>query len=104
MASLRVFPKNWRRHQEETNNFFTDPNLLAYYPKYSMEDVKENVKGYDTFIPPDQVQMKLTGFRNHARFLKAYVDAGGKIVAASDITQSVPGLGLHQDVASDRLV
>jgi hypothetical protein len=61
--------------------------------------VKENVKGYETFIPPDQVQMKLTGFRNQASFLKRYVDAGGKIVAASDITQSVPGLGLHQEIA-----
>jgi hypothetical protein len=99
IATSRTFPKNWRRHQEETNNFFTDPNLLAYYPRYSMEDVKENVKGYDTFIPPDQVQMKLTGFRNQASFLKRYVDAGGKIVAASDITQSVPGLGLHQEIA-----
>jgi imidazolonepropionase-like amidohydrolase len=99
IASARTFPKNWRRHQEETNNFFTDPNLLAYYPRYSIEDVKENVKGYETFIPPDQVQMKLTGFRNQASFLKRFVDAGGKIVAASDITQSVPGLGLHQEIA-----
>jgi hypothetical protein len=99
IATARTFPKNWRRHQEETNNFFTDPNLLAYYPKHSIEDVKENVKGYETFIPPDQVQMKLTGFRNQASFLKRYVDAGGKIVAASDITQSVPGLGLHQEIA-----
>ncbi len=99
IATARSLPKNWARHQEETNNFFTDPNLLAYYPAYSIADVKENVKGYETFTPPDQVPMKLAAFKNQASFLKRYVDAGGKIVAASDITQSVPGLGLHQEMA-----
>lgn len=99
IATARSLPSNWKRHQEETNNFFTDPNLLAYYPAYSIADVKENVKGYETFTPPDQVPMKLAAFKNQAAFLKRYVDAGGKIVAASDITQSVPGLGLHQEMA-----
>jgi hypothetical protein len=99
IATGRGFPKNWKRHQDETNNFFSDPNLLAYYPKYSMEDVKENVKGTETYLPPEKRAVRQAGFTNQMRFIKRYVDAGGKIVAASDITQSVPGLGLHQEMA-----
>jgi imidazolonepropionase-like amidohydrolase len=99
IATGRGFPKNWKRHQDETNSFFTDPNLLAYYPLRSIEDVKENVKGPETFLTPEKRAIREAGFKNHMAFLKRFVDAGGKIVAASDISQSVPGLGLHQEMA-----
>jgi hypothetical protein len=99
IATARGWPRNWARHQEETNNFFTDPNLLAYYPLQSIEDVKENVKGVETYLQGEELEMRRRGFENQMRFLKRYVDAGGKIVAASDITQSVPGLGVHQEMA-----
>jgi imidazolonepropionase-like amidohydrolase len=99
IATARGWPRNWARHQEETNNFFTDPNLLAYYPLQSIEDVKENVKGVETYLEGEELEMRRLGFQNQMIFLKAFVDAGGKIVAASDITQSVPGLGLHQEMA-----
>ncbi len=99
IATARGWPRNWARHQEETNNFFTDPNLLAYYPLQSIEDVKENVKGVETYLEGDELAMRRLGFENQMKFLKRYVDAGGKIVAASDITQSVPGLGLHQEMS-----
>ena len=53
-----------------------------------------------TYLTPEQIQVRRAGFRNHARFLKRFVDAGGKIVAASDITQTPPGLGMHQEMTA----
>jgi imidazolonepropionase-like amidohydrolase len=99
MATGRGFSKNWKRVQEETYEVFKDPALLAYYPQHSILDLHEHLLGPETYLRPEQIQLRAAGFANHARFLKRYVDAGGKIVAASDITQTPPGLGLHQEMA-----
>jgi imidazolonepropionase-like amidohydrolase len=99
MAADRGFSKNWKRVQEETYEVFKDPNLLAYYPQHSILDLHDHLLGPETYLNAEQIRVRSAGFANHARFLKRYVDAGGKIVAASDITQTPPGLGIHQEMA-----
>lgn len=99
MAADRGFSKNWKRVQEETYEVFKDPKLLAYYPQHSILDLHEHLLPPETYMQPAQIQVRAAGFANHVRFLKRYVDAGGKVVAASDITQTPPGLGLHQEMA-----
>ncbi len=100
MACDRGFHKNWARVQEETRQLFSDPKLMAYYPAHAAQGVIENQKSPETYMTPAQIQVRTAGFRNHMRFLKMYVEAGGKIVAASDTPQSAPGLGLHQEITA----
>jgi hypothetical protein len=100
MAADRGFSKNWSRVQQEDANFFTDPALKAYYPVLQQKGLLENVKSPNTYLNPQQIQIRAAGFRNHMRFLKAFVDGGGKIVPASDIPQTPPGLGVHQEIAT----
>ena len=100
MAADRGFSKNWRRVQQEDANFFSDPELRAYYPLLQQKGLLENVKSPETYLNAQQLQLRAAGFRNHMRFLKAFVDRGGKIVPASDIPQTPPGFGVHQEIAT----
>ena len=98
IATGRGMSRSWARVQQEDRDVFDDPILRSYYPAVSIGELWDNVTSAETWNPPEQLAMRRLGFQNHARFLKAYVDAGGKIVAASDITQSGPGIGLHQEM------
>ena len=100
MAADRGFSRNWKRVQEEDANFFSNPELRAYYPLSQQKGLLENVKSPETYLSPEQLQLRAAGFRNHMRFLKAFVNAGGRIVPASDIPQTPPGLGVHQEMAA----
>src|SRR5260221_455653 len=88
MAADRGFSKDWSRVQQEDANFFGDPALKAYYPVLQQRGLIENVKSPSTYLNPQQIQLREAGFRNHMRFLKAFVDGGGRIVPASDIPQT----------------
>jgi imidazolonepropionase-like amidohydrolase len=99
MAADRGFSKSWKRVQAETREVFTDPELLAYYPDYAIKDLYEHLEDPENYLTPEQVKNRAAGFANHVKFLKRYVDAGGKLVAASDITQTAPGLGIHEEMA-----
>jgi hypothetical protein len=98
IATARSMPKNWARMLPDAREVFSDPNLTAYYPEQSMMELFDNLRMAEDWNPPEQLHRRRTGFQNQAAFLKRYVDAGGKIVAASDITQSAPGLGLHEEM------
>jgi len=97
IATGRGFPKSWPRIREEAFSVFEDENLTSYYPAYSIGNLYDNIEMPETWMEPAALAERRVGFENHGRFLKRYVDAGGKIVAASDITQSAPGLGLHAE-------
>jgi hypothetical protein len=98
MAADRGFPSMWKRVQQETRDAFTDPNLLAYYPRFAIADVEDNQQSPEQYLSPDQIKLRSCGYKNHAKFIGDLVAAGGQVVAASDITQSPPGLGLHQEM------
>ena len=100
IAMDRSMPMNWKRVQQEDRDFANLPNLRSYYPEYAFRQVWENVKSPETYMKPDEIQRRTLGFKNHAWFLKHYVDAGGRLVAASDDPQTPPGLGVHQEMTA----
>src|SRR5688572_3397985 len=109
IAMDRGFPKNWKRVQEENaqwyREYLANPALRAYFPHIQAAGYVENVKSPDTYVLPagpgggNPLTTRRRGFVNKMRFLKMFLDAGGKILAASDIPQSPPGLGVHQEIA-----
>jgi imidazolonepropionase-like amidohydrolase len=99
MAADRSFPSMWKRVQQETREAFTDPNLLAYYPRFAIVDLEDDQKMPEEYLTPEQIKLRTCGYKNHAKFIGDLVAAGGHVVAASDITQSAPGLGLHQEMS-----
>ena len=100
MATGRGFHKNWARVQKEDRDFANLPGLKAYFPEYSLRQVYENVKLPETYLTPVQLQVRTLGFKNHMIYLKRFVDAGGRLVAASDDPQTQPGLGVHQEMTA----
>jgi hypothetical protein len=89
----------WKRVQQESRAAYTDPAMLAYYPQFSIEDLYDNQQSPEDYLNPDQISLRSCGYKNHAKFIGDVVAAGGHVVAASDITQTPPGLGLHQEMA-----
>ena len=98
-ASDRGFPSTWKRVQQETADFAADPALPAYFPKVQLRGLVENAKDPSTYLTAEQIDLRTRGFNNHMRFLKMFVAEGGRIIAASDVPQTAPGLGLHQELA-----
>jgi hypothetical protein len=99
MATDRGFPSMWERVQKEDQEFFSDPVLRSYYPEYMIQHTMDNVRSAKERLTPEQYEHRMCGYRNHAKFLHDVVEAGGHVVAASDIYQSPPGLGLLQEMA-----
>ena len=99
MATDRAFPSMWKRVQAESHAAYTDPAMLAYYPEFSIQDLYDNQQSKEDYLTPDQISLRQCGYNNHAKFIGDVVAAGGHVVAASDITQTPPGLGLHQEMA-----
>ncbi len=99
MATSRGFSKNWARVQQEDASFSTDPALLAYYPDAQIKGLLENVKSPETYLTPAQFDVRSRGFKNEMIFLHKLVEAGGRVLPASDIPQTPPGFGLLQELA-----
>jgi hypothetical protein len=99
MATDRGFPSMWERVQKEDAEFFSDPVLRSYYPEYMIQHTMDNVRSAKDRLTPEQYEHRMCGYKNHVKFLHDVVEAGGHVVAASDIYQSPPGLGLLQEMA-----
>ena len=99
IAMDRSMPVNWKRVQQEDRDVFNDPNLTAYYPRFAIEDLLDNVQSPEDYMTPDRLSLRACGFKNHAKFIGDLLAAGGHAVVGSDITQSAPGLGVHQEMA-----
>ena len=99
VAMDRSMPVNWKRVQQEARDVFADPNLRAYYPQFAIDDLLDNVQSPEAYMLPDRLSLRECGFKNHAKFIGDLMAAGGHALVASDITQSAPGLGVHQEMA-----
>jgi hypothetical protein len=73
--------------------------LRAYYPEFAIHDLWDNVRSPEEDLTPAQISLRECGFKNHVKFVADLIAAGGRAVVASDITQSAPGLGMHQEMA-----
>jgi hypothetical protein len=98
MAADRGFSSMWDRVVKEDVEFFNDPTLRSYYPEYMIRHTLDNVIPAKERLSPEQYDHRMCGYKNHVKFLHDVVEAGGQIVAASDIYQSPPGLGLQQEM------
>ena len=95
MATDRA--SSMRERPEGSEELFADPMLRTYY---RIHDAHHGQCGSaKDRLTPEQYEHRMCGYKNHAKFLHDVVEAGGHIVAASDIYQSPPGLGLHQEMA-----
>ncbi|MBI4482332.1 MAG: amidohydrolase family protein [Acidobacteria bacterium] len=86
-----------KEYRAELEKLFGQPGL-KYIPRSYL---KNHLDHYDLFdrITPSQAQLLQDGYRNVERFLKSFVDAGGKLLAGSDPAGTgIPGLGLHQEM------
>jgi hypothetical protein len=99
MAADRGFSSSQKRVQQETIDVFADPNLRAYYPEFAIRDVQQNQEDPHNYLTPAQYETRMCGFKNHAKFIGDLIAAGGHALIASDITQTAPGLGVHQEAA-----
>lgn len=99
VALDRGFYSSADRVREEDHTYFNDPNLRAYYSDASLFDLYDNVRPPEEYLSPETIAERGLAFRKKAEFARRFVEAGGKLVVSSDITQAAPGLGVHQEMA-----
>ena len=98
-------PKAWARFQEENQELFSIPEILAYFPDFTnLEHVRITALGImHTPEPPplDSVvfERRRQGYLNMLKFHKMYLDAGGRVTAGGNTNVSkAVGLDLHQEL------
>ena len=99
VALDRGFYSSADRVREEAHTHFNDPDLRAYYSDAALFDLLDNVRPPEEYLSPETIAERGAAFLKKAEFARRFVEAGGKIVASSDITQAAPGLGVHQEMA-----
>ena len=92
------FAKSALQIRDEVLQMYDDPAVRAYMPQFRIDNLMAKVILPAQTMTPAQIQNATQGFRNHAAFLKQFVDAGGHIVVATDTPQGAPGLGVHQEM------
>ena len=91
-----AYPKDWSRFEAEDRRLFSDPDLLAYFPKLHLEILWANYKTQDR---GEVRERRRKGFQNALRFHKMFVEAGGRLLAGGDTNEShAPGLNLHHEM------
>ena len=99
VALDRGFYSSADRVREEGHALFDDPDLRAYYSDAAVFDLFDNVRPPEEYLSPETIAERGAAFLKKAEFACRFVEAGGKLVASSDITQAAPGLGVHQEMA-----
>jgi hypothetical protein len=96
MINFPGYPKEWPEFTAEAKQFFTNPDLLAYYPPNS---VQAALRSYLRIDQGEVRARRLKGYENALRFHKMFVDAGGHLVVSGNTNDSwVPGVDLHQEM------
>ncbi len=99
VALDRGFYSSAARVRTEAHTLFYDPSLRSYYSDFSLFDLFDNVREPSEYLSAATIAERSAGFKKKADFIRRFVEAGGKVVAASDITQAAPGIGVHQEMA-----
>jgi len=96
MINYPGYPKDWGQFTSEARAFFTNPDLLAYYPANAMQSALQS------YVRVDQGELRerrVKGYQNAMRFHKMFVEAGGHLVVSGNTNDSwVPGVDLHQEM------
>ncbi len=99
VALDRGFYSSAARVREEGHALFEDPDLRAYYNDTAVFDLFDNVRPPEEYLSAETIAERAEAFLKKAEFARRFVEAGGKLVVSSDITQAAPGLGVHQEMA-----
>jgi imidazolonepropionase-like amidohydrolase len=84
--------------RDDILHVYDDPAVRSYMPQARVDALMAKVTLPAETMTPAQIENARLGYRNHVKFLKQFVDAGGKMVAASDCPQGPPGLGIHEEM------
>jgi len=96
MINFPGYPKEWDQFTAEARQFFTHPDLLAYYPPNA---VRSALQSYVRIDQGELRERRMKGFQNAMRFHKMFVDAGGHLVVSGNTNDAwVPGIDLHQEM------
>lgn len=96
-ATWRGVGPRRKQYRAEFEKFF-DQAGLTYVPQAYL---KHHIDAYDLFdrISPSDAALLQAGYRNIVHIVKAFVDAGGRVLAGSDPSVTgIPGLGIHQEM------
>ena len=99
-----------QRREKEVYELLSHPDL-SYFPKnvaglllYRHQQIKTYGSRREHMplvakLSPEDLRIVQEAYRNVQRFLKAWVDAGGKIVSGTDATSvAAPGIALHHEM------
>ncbi|MCH7978083.1 MAG: amidohydrolase family protein [Acidobacteria bacterium] len=99
------------RHEQEDYLLYSNPRLMAYYPKHVAESLLQKHRQIRSFsgkyenlvlisrLTPEELEEFKQGYRLAGEFLKRFVQAGGKLQAGTDtLSGGTPGLSLHQEM------
>ena len=96
MINFPGYPKDWDQFTAEARQFFTNPELLAYYPPNAVQSALQS------FTRSDQGELRerrMKGYQNAMRFHKMFVEAGGHLVVSGNTNDAwVPGFDLHDEM------
>jgi hypothetical protein len=97
MINYPGYPKDWGRVHRRSPAFFTNPDLLAYYPRECGAVRLAKLRPHG-----DQGELRehrMKGFVNAMRFHKMFVDAGGHLVVSGNTNDAgCQGVDLHQEM------
>jgi amidohydrolase family protein/IPT/TIG domain-containing protein len=96
MINFPGYPKEWNQFVTEARLFFTNPDLLAYYPPNA---VHAALQSYTRVDQGELRERRMKGYLNAMRFHKMFVEAGGHLVVSGNTNDAwVPGVDLHQEM------
>ncbi len=88
----------WAEFERDILEFVRDPNLV-YIPRENMDRWLDHGSAACDQMTGEEKRLMREGYEKYLRFLRKFVQAGGKIINGSDPVHSgVPGLGLHQEM------
>ena len=87
-----------RRAEYELQDYrLYNNDRLAYVPEDRREKELRTYREFDG-LEPAAWERRNKSYQNMARFMKRFVDAGGKLLTGTDTSSwSVPGIGLHHE-------
>lgn len=96
IAHGRGFHKRKSEYELEDYRLYRNPGL-AYVPEDRREKELSTYHEFDGLDPAAR-ELRNKGYQNMKRFMKEFVDAGGKLLTGTDTSSwSVPGIGLHHE-------
>ena len=97
IAVGRGFQAGRRKFELQDYRLLQDPGL-AYVPESRRLKILGTYREFDE-LDPAEWELRHKGYLNMLRFIKMFVDAGGKVMSGTDTGGwAIPGIGLHHEL------